>query len=206
MTNQSSDILSFESTETNLHQRKKKKKSPKIVLPVSKKLQSRQSLVQWFASYFTYESSKKVDVILNNDQNEEKQHQQRSRRSYCCSCRQFFWKLVLLFCVVYLIIFFRPDYSIAIRNSVENLLKTLNLTSEEFRLRPGQRLARYRQPSMPIIIIPGIISTGLELWQGTECAKGKFRHRFWTSMQMVGNIGRDHQCWLKHISLNLSTW
>ncbi|CAF1498333.1 unnamed protein product, partial [Rotaria sordida] len=58
---------------------------------------------------------------------------------------------------------------------------------------------------MPIIIIPGIISTGLELWEGTECTNGKFRHRFWTSMQMVDSIGRDHQCWLKHISLNLST-
>jgi hypothetical protein len=22
----------------------------------------------------------------------------------------------------------------------------------------------------------------------------------------VDNIGRDHQCWLKHISLNLTTW
>lgn len=205
MTNQTSEFLSSESVETNLHQRKKKKKkSPKLVLPTSEKLQSRQSLVQWLASYFTYRSKKNVEIILNNDQNDEKQ--QRSRGNYCCSCQHFFLKLILFFCVIYLILFFRPDYSVAIRNSIETVLKTFNLTSEEFRLRPGQRLARYRQPSMPIIIIPGIISTGLELWRGTDCAKGKFRHRFWTSMQMVGNIGRDHQCWLKHLSLNLSTW
>ncbi len=122
------------------------------------------------------------------------------------TCKHLFCTLILFFCTIYVIMHLRPDYAIYIRNSIENVLKKVNLTSAEFQLRPGQILAQYRQASMPIIIIPGIISTGLELWAGTECATGKFRHRFWTSMQMVENIRRDHQCWLKHISLNLSTW
>jgi len=33
-------------------------------------------------------------------------------------------------------------------------IKATGQVSEELQLRPGQRLARYRQPSMPIIIIP----------------------------------------------------
>ena len=202
MTNVPVDSIS-ESTETNLHQRKKKKSS-KSNSPVPEKS---QSLVQWFASYLPQRSPKKVDTVLNDDQKEEKQSESKKNSCCCCCCAQgVCLKLILFFCAIYLILFFRPDYSIALRNSVEDVLKKLNLTSEESRLRPGQRLAHFRQPSMPIIIIPGIISTGLELWQGTECAQGKFRHRFWTSMQMVDNIGRDHQCWLKHLSLNLSTW
>ena len=185
---------------SKLHHRRNQEKSPNLVLPQSEKLASQQSIVQWFTSYFTYPSSKKVDIILKNDDSPK-----RSRIT-SCFCQHFCLKLILIFCAFYLTLYFRPDYSIHLRNSLESVLKKYNLTSEETRLRPGERLAQYRQASMPIIIIPGIISTGLELWQGTECARGKFRHRFWTSMQMVDNIGRDHQCWLKHISLNLSTW
>ena len=202
MTNESLHLTS-EPTETNLHHRQKKSESPNVVLPASKKSPSRQSLGQCFASYFTSPKSEKVDTI--STKTPQKEIKQRSMIN-ACFCEHFCLKLILLFCTTYLILFFRPDYSIFLRNSVEKVLKQLNLTSPEYRLRPGQLYAPYRQPSMPIIIIPGIISTGLELWKGTECAKGKFRHRFWTSMQMVDNIGRDHQCWLKHISLNLSTW
>lgn len=198
MTNETSDLPS-ESNETTLHHRRKKCKSEDLSLPQSEKLTTRQSIIQWFASFFTRDSSDKIDIKLNTDT--------KKKSSRCsCLCRHFFLKLFLFCFAIYLIMFFRPDYSVVVRNSFENLLKKFNLTSEEFRLRPGQRLSQYRQPSMPIIIIPGIISTGLELWRGTECTAGKFRYRFWTSMQMLDTIGRDHQCWLKHVSLNLSTW
>jgi hypothetical protein len=199
MTNETADLKST-SNETNLHHRRNKTKPETLDLSQSEKSASRRSIIQWLTSYFTHESSDKIDIVPNNDNKKERS----TKRSYIC--QHLCCKLFLLFCVIYLIMYLRPDYSIYIRNSFENMMKKFNLTSEEFQLRPGQRLAQYRQSSMPIIIIPGIISTGLELWQGTECAKGKFRHRFWTSMQMVDNIGRDHQCWLKHISLNLSDW
>lgn len=206
MTNAPVEFVS-ESMETNVHQRKKKKKKKSPDSPVLEPSESQRSLVQWFASYIPRRSSKKkVETVMSNDDQKEKKQYESKKNSCCCCAQGVCVKLILFLCAIYLILFFRPDYSIAIRNTVENVLKKFNLTSEEFRQRPGQRLAHYRQPSMPIIIIPGIISTGLELWRGAECAEGKFRHRFWTSMQMVDSIGRDHQCWLKHISLNLSTW
>ncbi len=203
MTDETSELVS-KSTEKNVrHRGKKEKQTSNPVLPKSGIFSSRQSIIQWLTSYFRYKSQDKIDVSSSNEN--KKQRRGRSiLRS--CICTNLLCKLILFFCTIYLIMFLRPDYSIYIRNSFENIMKKFNLTSEEFQLRPGQRLSHYRQPSMPIIIIPGIISTGLELWQGTQCASGKFLHRFWTSMQMVGNIGRDHQCWLKHISLNLSTW
>jgi hypothetical protein len=202
MTDEASESLS-NSTETNIYRRRKSDKPETLVLPHSEKLSSRQSVVQWFTSQFTYDSPDKIDIILNDI--DKKEQKTRSTKRFWI-CKNLFLKLFLLFCSIYLILYIRPDYSIHLRNSVEHVLKKLNLTSAKLRIRPGQYLAKYRQSSMPIIIIPGIVSTGLELWQGTECAAGKFRHRFWTSMQMVDNIGRDHQCWLKHISLNLSTW
>jgi hypothetical protein len=198
MTTETSDSIS-KPTETKLHHRRNKTKSSNSVSSSSKESAPRQSLAQWLASYFTDRSSKKID-------NDQKNKCKPRSRINSCFCQHLFLKLILFFGAFYLTLFFRPDYAIYLRNSFEGVLKKFNLTSQEYQLRPGQRLADYRQPSMPIIIIPGIISTGLELWKGTECASGKFRHRFWTSMQMVDNIGRDHQCWLKHISLNLSTW
>ena len=162
------------------------------------------SFIASLTSYFTRESSDRIDVPASDEK--KNTGQERISRKTSCFAKHVCCKLILLVGAMYLIMFLRPDYAIYLRNSFEAVLKKFNLTSEEFQLRPGQRLAQYRQPSMPIIIIPGIISTGLELWRGLKCADGKFRHRFWTSMQMVDNIGRDHQCWLKHISLNLSTW
>ena len=197
------------SHETDLHRRRHSPAKISISSPEKTSIEQ-QSVVPWLASFFTYISADKIDVHLSLDEDEKKKkkkknHHPTSTKSFC-SCRQLCCKLFLFFCVIYFVMYLRPDYSIYVRNSFEHLLTKYNLTSEEYRLRPGQRLAAYRQASMPIIIIPGIISTGLELWQGEKCAEGRFRHRFWTSMQMVDNIGRDHQCWLRHISLNLSTW
>jgi hypothetical protein len=205
MTNETSDSIP-KSNEKKISRRPNKTKPKTIVsspTSSSEKLASRQTIIQRLTSYFTYESSDKTNIKLNN--NKKKEHKTNpTKRSFIC--QHLCCELFLFFCTIYIIMYLRPDYSIYIRNTFENILKKFNLTSEEFQFRPGQRLAQYRQPSMPIIIIPGIISTGLELWKGTECTAGKFRHRFWTSIQMVDSIGRDHQCWLKHISLNLSTW
>ncbi|CAF1479861.1 unnamed protein product [Adineta ricciae] len=203
MTDETSELLSQTADITTRRRRHKKKKTTKSNLPPSEDAAPNQSAVQWLASSFTYKSP---DIIDISSDNADKKSSLPPSLIRSCFCKHLCCKLLLFFCAMYLIMYLKPDYSLQIRNSFENILKKFNLTSEEFQLRPGQRLSRYRQPSMPIVIIPGIISTGLELWRGTECAKGKFRHRFWTSMQMVNNIGRDHQCWLKHISLNLSTW
>ena len=203
--------------ETTLHHRRRSPRSKRPADGTASSSSSsstpksvRTSIFQWFATFFTSETPDKIDIEQEEQEEEETEKKSERQRTAttksCCTCRQLCCKLFLAFCLVYLVMYLRPDYSIYVRNSFENFLKKYNLTSEEYRLRPGQRLAGHRQPSMPIIIIPGIISTGLELWQGEKCAEGRFRHRFWTSMQMVDNIGRDHQCWLKHISLNLSTW
>ena len=202
MTNETPELIK-EASETNVHRRRNTNKTEDLILPQSEKLAARQSVVQWFTSHFTYKTLDKVDIILKDI---DKKQQKTGATKRLWICKHLLCTLILLFCTIYVIMHLRPDYAINIRNSIEKVLKRFNLTSEEFRLRPGQILAQYRQASMPIIIIPGIISTGLELWAGTECANGKFRHRFWTSMQMVNNIGQDSQCWLKHISLNLSTW
>lgn len=57
----------------------------------------------------------------------------------------------------------------------------------------------------PVLMIPGIVSTGLELWEGKECAKPYFRERLWGTLTMIRTILLDKECWLEHMKLDPST-
>jgi hypothetical protein len=204
----SSSIIMFDSTDvtilkrSNVHGRHRHRSQTRMSNVPRVEPQQQPTRIQRAVSYLKLNASARSTMNSTNTTGQQKRHV--NKRS--CFCRHTCCKLMIVICVIYILLCIRPDYSIHMRNSVVKLLRKLNLTSEELRVRPGQYLAAYRQASMPIVIIPGIISTGLELWRGDQCAEGRFRHRFWTSMQMVDSISRDHQCWLQHISLNLSTW
>lgn len=57
----------------------------------------------------------------------------------------------------------------------------------------------------PVVFIPGIISTGLELWQGERCAKRNFRQRLWGDMAQANKMLLDIPCWLRHMRLDNET-
>lgn len=57
----------------------------------------------------------------------------------------------------------------------------------------------------PVIMIPGVISTGLESWSTTEDARGYFRKRLWGSWSMMRALVLDQKQWKKHIMLDKET-
>ncbi len=57
----------------------------------------------------------------------------------------------------------------------------------------------------PVVLIPGITSTGLELWQGAPCAKKYFRQRLWGTLAMMRIMLMDSACWLAHLKLDIAT-
>lgn len=57
----------------------------------------------------------------------------------------------------------------------------------------------------PVIMIPGVISTGLESWSTTEEARGYFRKRLWGSWSMMRALVLDQKQWKKHIMLDKET-
>ncbi len=61
----------------------------------------------------------------------------------------------------------------------------------------------------PVILVPGVISTGLESWDpvGTDECPGRehFRKRLWGSFYMLKAMFFDKKCWLKHIMLDTET-
>ena len=57
----------------------------------------------------------------------------------------------------------------------------------------------------PVLLIPGIITTALEVWEGEACARPHFRQRLWGSTLMLRSILLDTRCWMRHMMLDPHT-
>ncbi|KAJ4724968.1 Phospholipid:diacylglycerol acyltransferase 1 [Melia azedarach] len=69
---------------------------------------------------------------------------------------------------------------------------------------PGVRLKREGLTSLhPVVLVPGIVTGGLELWAGKPCSEGLFRKRLWGGS--FTEIFKRPSCWLEHLSLHSET-
>ncbi|KIX06786.1 uncharacterized protein Z518_04762 [Rhinocladiella mackenziei CBS 650.93] len=57
----------------------------------------------------------------------------------------------------------------------------------------------------PVIMVPGVISTGLESWSTGEKSRQYFRKRLWGSWSMMRALVMDQAEWKKHIMLDKET-
>ncbi|KAL1823910.1 hypothetical protein ACET3Z_010688 [Daucus carota] len=55
----------------------------------------------------------------------------------------------------------------------------------------------------PVVFVPGIVTGGLELWEGHQCADDLFRMRLWGGT--FGDVYKRPLCWLEHMSLDNET-
>lgn len=70
----------------------------------------------------------------------------------------------------------------------------------------GERLAAAGlSKKHPVVFIPGIISSGLELWQGRRCARRNFRERLWGDTAQANKLLVGVECWLEHMRLDNET-
>ncbi|KAJ3121824.1 hypothetical protein HK098_003338 [Nowakowskiella sp. JEL0407] len=76
---------------------------------------------------------------------------------------------------------------------------------------PGAKLAEEGYHSKhPVVLIPGIVSTGLEVWStgaGKDMGEGAcgakyFRKRMWGTMNQFRAIFMDRECWMAHMKLD----
>ncbi|CAO3681968.1 unnamed protein product [Rhizopus stolonifer] len=61
------------------------------------------------------------------------------------------------------------------------------------------------KPHFPVVMIPGIVSSGLESWGTSEKSKKYFRKRLWGTMTMVRSVLLDKESWTEHIMLDPDT-
>ncbi|TMW97175.1 hypothetical protein EJD97_006073 [Solanum chilense] len=69
---------------------------------------------------------------------------------------------------------------------------------------PGSRLKNEGlNAHHPVVLVPGIVTGGLELWEGKPCSQGLFRKRLWGGS--FSEIFKRPLCWLEHLSLDNET-
>ena len=54
----------------------------------------------------------------------------------------------------------------------------------------------------PVVIVPGFVSTGLELWRGKACGASYFRRRMWGTPAMARAFFSNQKCWMEHMRLD----
>lgn len=57
----------------------------------------------------------------------------------------------------------------------------------------------------PVVIVPGVISTGLESWGTEPESRQYFRKRLWGSWSMVRALVLDKSGWKRHVMLDKIT-
>lgn len=69
---------------------------------------------------------------------------------------------------------------------------------------PGAKLKKEGlKPLHPVVFVPGIVTGGLELWEGRPCSEGLFRKRLWGGS--FTHMFKRPLCWLEHMSLDNET-
>ncbi|RCH85922.1 hypothetical protein CU097_008520 [Rhizopus azygosporus] len=61
------------------------------------------------------------------------------------------------------------------------------------------------KPHFPVVMIPGIVSSGLESWGTSERSRKYFRKRLWGTMAMIRSVLLDKESWTEHIMLDPET-
>lgn len=69
--------------------------------------------------------------------------------------------------------------------------------------RPGFQLAQQGATARyPVIMVPGFVTSGLEVWGGKECARKHFRQRLWAAVGGARSFLSDRDCWSEHMALD----
>jgi hypothetical protein len=86
----------------------------------------------------------------------------------------------------------------------------LNSTAKEAsavtqeRLRPGFQLARSHgvEGQYPVLMIPGFVTSGLEVWKGKDCMEKFFRERVWGGFGSAQYWLRERYCLMENLALD----
>lgn len=90
------------------------------------------------------------------------------------------------------------------QTSTSTTTTTTTTTTTAGRLRPGQKLAKKGAVGQhPIVMIPGFVTSGLEVWKGKDCMEnGFFRQRVWGGWGSAQYWLRHAMCMMKNLALD----
>jgi phospholipid:diacylglycerol acyltransferase len=90
------------------------------------------------------------------------------------------------------------DKQLAVFKETVSSLNFFSARKSKFRPHPEENL----KPKHPVVLIPGFVSSALEIWEADECIKAaEFRQRLWGSFNMIKLFIQDPTCWFRHLML-----
>lgn len=93
-----------------------------------------------------------------------------------------------------------------LKNYMDDVFKDTAKWTETLDFKVGRELAAAgASPEYPVVLLPGLVSTGLESWTTTEKEGEYFRKRLWGSMSMVQAALFDKENWVHHLMLDPKT-
>lgn len=54
----------------------------------------------------------------------------------------------------------------------------------------------------PVVMVPGFVTSGLEVWAAKDCMKRFFRQRVWTAITGATSFLGERECWKEHMMLD----
>ncbi|KAJ8767823.1 hypothetical protein K2173_020763 [Erythroxylum novogranatense] len=143
-----------------------------------------------FISFDTQEVEKKEKKGAQNAlENNRKRTKRQSREWRCVDC--CCWLIGYACTIWWLLLFFFHCFP-------------ATLPGFQVPESPGTRLRREGLTALHLVVlVPGIFTGGLELWQGKPYAEGLFRKRLWGGS--FTEVFKRPLCWLEHMSLHNET-
>ena len=93
-----------------------------------------------------------------------------------------------------------------IREQMEKMLGSARKWYETQDFKVGRELAKKgAEPHHPVVLLPGIVSTGLESWSTSEEQSPFFRKRLWGSTSMIQRALFDKDHWVRNLMLDPAT-
>lgn len=90
-----------------------------------------------------------------------------------------------------------------LQEQIDSMLSRTKKWSETLDFKVGRNLAAQgAKPKHPVVLIPGIISTGLESWTVSDSNIAFFRKRLWGSMSMLRSALFDRDEWVRQLMLD----
>ena len=118
--------------------------------------------------FHSFEETKKCESIVINEVEGKRQKKHRKKQCKDWRCIDYCFWMIGYMCTTWWLL-----------SLVYGCLPA-TLFGFEAPESPGVRLSREGVTALhPVVLVPGIVIGGLELWEGRSCAEGLFRKRLW---------------------------
>lgn len=100
--------------------------------------------------------------------------------------------------------FMAPNFNETVYWGAVSEVGTARTVTTQEKLRPGFQLAQKHdtQDKHPVVMIPGFITSGLEVWKGKSCMENLFRERVWGGLGSAPYWLRERYCMMENLALD----